>query len=247
MAHIYTEAPQNDTETQYQNLENIKRQASAAVMVAQETRGKIQVEDQKDSLRAEEAKKESSTPEAEVGANIAAEMALGGMGRYALDAAQLLGERVDAARGPSQTEQDALGGFIGGGVQTMDDMLFGASKKSSFSLSERANLAGNALTGKSEAAGEDFMPSTKNWRGTDEPMIYASELANKRNYEMAKHLQQDYEARISNQVYVRGYAPGSMSGAQRHDLALNSLGPKPPKFKDVEEDATNWGAGSVTG
>jgi hypothetical protein len=246
MAHIYTEAPQNATETQYQNLENIKKQASAAVMVAQETRGKIQVEDQKDSLRAEEAKKESFSSEAhgEVATSLIAE----GLGlKGADDMISLLSERRDAARLPTATEQNALGGFIGGAVQTMDDMLSGASKKSSFSLGERATLAGNALTGKSEAAGDDYIPSAKGWRGTETQMTFTAQLANQRNYEMAKHLQQDYEARISNQVYVRGYAPGSMSGAQRHDLALNSLGPKPPKFKDVEEDATNWGAGSVTG
>lgn len=158
-----------------------------------------------------------------------------------MEVGQLIGERVDASRGPTAAEESALGGFIGGAVQTIDEFARGGK-----TLGERAQITSQSLTGES-AANDGIKASAKGVRGVEEGLTYTTQFANQRNYEAAIRMQQEYEARLSGQVYARGMAPGGMSSAQRHDLSLNNFGPKPPSFKNADEDATNWGAGSVTG
>lgn len=233
----YTETPSNRTETEYKNLENIKQRASVQVSNAQVTRNNIQEEGRKESLLAEEAQKDPNH-EGELAMNIAAE-AVGV--KAVMELGQLVGERMDAARGPSAAEESALGGFIGGAVQTIDEFARGGK-----SLNERCNITSQSLTGES-AADDGFQVSAKGVRGVEEGLTYTTQFANQRNYEAAIRMQQEYEANMSGQVYARGMAPGGMNTMQRHDLALNKFGPKPPNFKTVDEDATNWGAGSVTG
>lgn len=235
---LYTETPGNRTETEYRNLENIKQRASVHVTQAQTTRATLQEDDRRESLQAEEAQRHAGTQEGEVAISVAAEAA--GV-RAVMEVGQLVGERVEASRLPNDAEQSALGGFIGGAVQTIDDFAKGGA-----SLNERCGIAAQSLTGES-AADDGIQAGAKGMRGVEEGLTFTTELANKRNYEQAIRLQQEYEARLSGQVYARGMTPGGMGSAQRQELSLNTLGPKPPRFQDIEQDATNWGAGSVTG
>ncbi len=245
---IHTDAPQNKTHHQYVQLEKIKQQAGAEVVRAGQVRGQIEGDTRKEAAQQGAAQKEAaSTAPSNAHAEVATSLITEAVGlKGVTDIIEIISERVDAAGRPSASARDALGGFIGDNVRSMDDMMGprGAG------LSERATLAGNALTGTSEAAGDSYQASTQGWRGTEMQMTYTTQLANARNHQLALQMQQEYEARLNGQMYAHGFAPGGMGSTQRHamSLSLNHMGPKAPNFTDTpEEDATNWGAGNVTG
>lgn len=195
---------------------------------------------------------QSDAPQGNATKDLASAIAGDAVGlKTGMDLYEFMDERLrqGATRLPTSGEKNSLPGFIGNGAKTIDDSIRSFSTKQTFSITERSMLAGKSLRSKSEAMDDDYQPSTKGWRATDTKMEVTQQIvANARKQALANRLIQERDAEYAHQARAQGFGPSGMGGMQMgRQLAYNNYAPKGPSLEKTEEQATNWGAGTVTG
>lgn len=217
--------PSIRTDHEAANLGNIIRQAGSAVV---EENRKITQHDQ-DSRAEMGAKYEAQKSGGGIEAGVYGDIAIEGIGGG-------IGAMLKIAKDTLSVADDR--GWFGNDK--------GAGTSASFPITDRVKNVSKFFSGASDADDKEFPPKTTGMKGAQDIQVsYASRMLNQQKYEQALALQRQYEMGQGlghqNRMHM-GMAP--TMGGMAPNLMMQ---PKAPNFKDIEEQPTNWGAGTVTG
>ncbi len=215
------------------NLDSIIKQAGSQV-IEQNQQVTAHEEGKRREAGAEIEASRQGTPEQNVAFGIITAVAdIKSLG----DAAELISERMDAASKPSAGLTRQMDGFISDHVETFDEQIASATKRSSFPITDRAKNVSKFFTGESDAMDDKVKPKTNGMAGKEDIQVtYASKLLNQQKYDQALALQRDYSAQLAHRQMAMGIAP-TLGGSPRPGMMA---GPSGPNFKELEDNQHSW-------
>lgn len=146
---------------------------------------------------------------------------------------------------------EAIGGGVGALLKVAKDTLtvaddrgwFDGGHKEAFPLNDRVKNVSKFFSGASDADDQKFLPKTAGIEGKQQYQeVTVSRMLHKQRYDQALAL--------SHQIHMTHQGPRiGMGGPGMNHLSPNMMmSPKAPNFgQQLEEQPTNWGAGTVTG